>query len=207
MQRRGDRGWQRLAVVIGLALFLAAMFEAAAAPEAVAPPARAASCTAPSPPAFAKAIFEFRCHGQDAWVRWGLGTRDCTGRYPMFPEGEVSRTWCPRGAGAFPDLPWRRAQAGTADWRIVDETGALLTALVGPCVTDPSVFDRIDGRLHLCRSEAYPHARDVYAAGCTQEDFHTGPAVFAGSGYGFLPSETIISFMLGVPPYDAYPNH
>lgn len=140
-------------------------------------------------------------------MRWGLGTRDCTGRYPMFPEGEVSRTWCPRGAGAFPDLPWRRAQAGTADWRIVDETGALLTALVGPCVTDPSVFDRIDGRLHLCRSEAYPHARDVYAAGCTQEDFHTGPAVFAGYGYGFLPNETIISFMLAVPPYDAYPNH
>lgn len=199
-------------LILTLVLSAAALLAAPARESADAPPPAALA-----PPvgrverrpsaAFSTPVFEYRCHGQDAWVRWRPGARDCTGRYPMFPEGEVARSWCPRGAGAFPDLPWRRAQAGTADWRIVDEAGALLSGLTGACVDDPGMFDRIDDRLFRCGSNTYARARDVHAAGCTNTAFHTGPAVFAAFRNGTLPNESIIRLLLRTPPYDAYPSH
>lgn len=166
---------------------------AAAEPALPAAPSRAA-------PAYAQPAFEYRCHGQATWQVWKHGSRDCTGRYPIFIEGEVSPTWCPNGVGSFPDLPWRRVQAGTADWRIVDRHGALLTEMVGPCVTDPSVFDRIDDGLGGCRSPEFTRARQVYDAGCTADSFHTGAAVYAAMAKGY-PQQFVLHRMLAVPPY------
>lgn len=171
----------------------------------VTPVPAAAEPALPAEPSQAAAVyptnvFEYRCHGQATLQLWTHGSQDFTGLYPMLIKGEVSPTWCPNGVESFPDLPWRRAQAGTADWRIVDRFGALLTELVGPCVTNPSVFDRIDDGLGRCHSPEFTRARQVYDAGCTADSFHTGTEVFAAMAKGY-PQQFVLHRMLAVPPY------
>ncbi len=177
-----------------LLLFGVALVAAAPPPEpgAVTPPGETHSATAPRP----KLRFQFRCPDA-AWVDLTTGARDCTGRYPMLPEGSFSNTACPALAGVFPDVPWRRAQAGTAEWRIVDDTDLVRSTITGPCVDDPAVFALLPNESGPCRIGP----ADLHRAGCRTDENHTVPAVFAMIQRMPPPDYFVLLSILSTPAY------
>lgn len=140
--------------------------------------------------------FQYQCPGA-AWADLVLGARDCTGRYPMFPEGDYSDSWCPRFVGALPDVPWRRAQAGTAEWRVVDQAGAVRSTITGPCVDDRRVYDH--ARKAWCGGDATRSLRAMHRR-CGPTEFHTALALFTTT-LEYYPHQFVIFDLLRMPPY------
>lgn len=178
-----------LLLLIGVALVAAAP---PPEPGAVTPPGEPSAATAPRP----KLRFQYRCPGA-AWADWTTRSRDCTGAYPMLLEGSFASTTCPALAGVLPDVPWRRAQAGTAEWRLVDATDVVRSTITGPCVDDPAVYALLPNESNPCRIAP----ADLHRAGCRAEENHTVPAVFAMIQRMPYPDHFVLLAILEAPAY------
>lgn len=179
----------RLLLLFGVAL-------AAAAPPPGPAPTPGAGAASPAKAASVKLRFQYRCPGA-AWADWTTRSRDCTGAYPMLLEGSFASTTCPALAGVLPDVPWRRAQAGTAEWRLVDATDVVRSTINGPCVDDPAVYALLPNESNPCRIAP----ADLHRAGCRADENHTVPAVFAMIQRMPLPDHFVLLAILKAPAY------
>ena len=136
---------------------------------------------------------EYRCHGTEAWVRLEVGARDCTGRFPMFPEGDVDPATCPNAVGLVPDAPWRRAQAGSADWRVAAGRGAVLTEVHGACVDS---WEPLRGMAYLQRCGGDATVESLLAAPCSAQASTAALLLYWAYPVDFS-FETVAAF----PPY------
>lgn len=162
-------------------------------------PVPASPSAATAAPAPVTLRFQYRCPGAE-WVDLVRGARDCTGRYPMFPEGDFSKDWCPQLVGAFPNVGWRFVQGGSAKWRVVDGEGVVRTTITGPCVDDPRVYDLLDSDRWLCNGPV-SSLKALAQLGCTEDAYHTGPALFNALLTGSDVWGFSFATILQMPPY------